>query len=78
MLSGNEVLSLIGSKFYAYDEDNNLIQLRVVGMNNSESVKVRYIDGSEEKINPNALVGEGSPYKQLKPDGIIMFNVVYY
>lgn len=76
MLSGNEVLSLIGSKFYAYDEENNLIQLRVVGMNNSESVKVRYIDGSEEKINPNSLVGEGSPYKQLKPDGIIMFNVV--
>ena len=76
MLSGNEVLSLVGSKFYKYDEDNNLIRLRVVGMNNSETIKVRYEDGSEEKINPNILVGEGSEYRQLMHDGIVMFSVV--
>ena len=72
-LNSKEVLSIVGSKFYKYDENENLDLLRVVGVQNTETIKVRYQDGTEEKVNPADVLDN---YRMLTSDGIITFSLV--
>ena len=72
-MNSKEVLSLIGTKFYRYDEEENLEQIRVLTMQNSESVKIKDLNsGEEKKINPKYILDN---YSMLNPDGLIMFTI---
>lgn len=73
-MNSKEVLSLIGTKFYRYDDNDNLELIRVLTMQNFESVKIKDLNsGEEKKVNPKYILDN---YKMLNPDGLIMFSIV--
>ena len=72
-LTAKEVLSIVGCKYYKYDEENNLDLIRVVGVQNTETIKIRHQDGTEEKVSPNKVLEN---YRMLNSDGIITFSLV--
>ena len=72
-LTAKDVLSIVGCKFYRYDEDENLDLLRVVGVQNIDTIKIRHNDGKEEKVNPAKILDN---YRMLNSDGIITFSLV--
>ena len=72
-LTAKDVLSIVGCKFYRYDENENLDLLRVVGVQNIDTIKIRHNDGKEEKVNPAKILDN---YRMLNSDGIITFSLV--
>ena len=72
-LTAKEVLSIVGCKYYKYDEENNLDLIRIVGVQNTETIKIRHQDGTEEKVSPNKVLEN---YRMLNSDGIITFSLV--
>lgn len=74
IMTSKEVLSLIGTKFYRYDENDNLEMIRILTMQNSESVKIKDLNTLvERKVNPNTIIED---YKMLNADALVMFSIV--
>jgi hypothetical protein len=72
-LTNKDVLSLIGCKFYRYIDDDKLELIRITGVQNIETVKIKYDDGREDKVNPNYILDN---YRMLRADGLVIFSLV--
>lgn len=71
----------LNTRYYKYigDSDDNIIELRVIGFNNSETCKCKITKGPETDIGkiikiPISVLKED--YTLLIPDGNIIFNIV--
>jgi hypothetical protein len=73
VLTTKDVLSLVGTKFYRYIDDEKLELIRIVGVQNTETVKVKYEDGKVDKMKPQYILDN---YKTLRSDGIMVFSLV--
>lgn len=76
MLDNKKVLTLVGRKFYRYLDENDessLEIIRVAGVQNVESIKIMYEDGTVKKIDPNYVLDN---YRAIKSDGIATFAIV--
>lgn len=72
-MDGSKVLSLIGSKFYKFNDDD-LELIRIIGMKNGETVKVLNCDTKEEYTASPESVLEN--YTALSPDGVVVASIV--
>lgn len=76
MLNSEKVFTLVGRKFYRYLDENDessLEVVRVIGVQNVESVKIKKEDGSVEKVNPEYIIEN---YRAIKSDGVMGFAIV--
>lgn len=69
----NLIYKEIGSKIYRYDDNDNLITYRIIGLQNEQVMKVKNLDtGETKKVNIKEFL-EKYDWKKLQSDGIITF-----
>lgn len=69
----NAIFKEIGSKIYRYDENDNLVICRIVGLQNEQVMKVKDLaSGAISKVNIKEFL-EKWEWQKLKADGIISF-----